>query len=58
MSQTTKIASRLMNGKSLTGAQAAKFGVTNLSARIHEMRKAGAEIRTVKTKSGVTAYTF
>lgn len=57
MTQNAKITSYLFKGRTLTEAQArAQLGVTNLSARVHELRKRGVQIRTVSTKTGKTAY--
>ncbi len=59
MTQYEKIISFLDTGKELTASQAAsRFGVTNLSARVHELRADGYKIATVKTKSGKSAYTM
>lgn len=57
MTQYEKIISFLDSGKELTASQAAsRFGITNLSARVHELREDGYKIATVKTKSGKSAY--
>jgi hypothetical protein len=57
MTQHEKIIKYLDSGKELTVAQArSRFGVTNLSARVHELRTNGHVIDTVTTKSGKSAY--
>jgi hypothetical protein len=63
--QNVKLLRRLSSGKNLTVAEAkSRYGIGNLSARIHELREAGFRIFTnkVKMKGGssrgriVTAY--
>lgn len=58
--QLEKLTKRLSTGKNLTVAEAkSKFGVKNLSARIHELKQQGLTIYTNKVKvrgRKVTAY--
>lgn len=63
--QTVKLLRRLSSGKNITVSEAkSRYGIGNLSARIHELREAGFPIFTnrVKMKGGsfrgkvVTAY--
>lgn len=43
----------------LTEAQASsKFGIMNLRARVSELRDQGVNVQTVKTKTGIRAYTI
>lgn len=57
MTQHAKIQKFIATGKQLTVAQArSRLGVQNLRARVTELRQAGVAIKTVKTKTGLTAY--
>lgn len=55
-SQNVKLLRRLSTGKNLTVSEArAKYGISRLSARIHELREEGFPIYTnkVRVKGGV-----
>ncbi len=57
MTQHEKLIGFFKSGKEITPAQAeGLFGVTNLSARVSELRAEGYSIYTNKTKNGKTAY--
>jgi hypothetical protein len=57
MTQHEKLIGFFKSGKEITQAQAqGLFGVTNLSARVSELRAEGYSIYTNKTKNGKTAY--
>ena len=57
MTQYEKLMGFFKSGKEITSAQAeGLFGVTNLSARVSELRAQGHAIYTNKTKNGKTAY--
>jgi hypothetical protein len=57
MTQHEKLMGFFKSGKEITQAQAeGLFGVTNLSARVSELRSEGHSIYTNKTKNGKTAY--
>jgi len=57
MTQHKKLMGFFKSGKEITQAQAeGLFGVTNLAARVSELRAEGHSIYTNKTKSGKTAY--
>jgi hypothetical protein len=57
MTQHEKLMGFFKSGKEITPAQAAGlFQVTNLAARVSELRAEGHSIYTNKTKNGKTAY--
>jgi hypothetical protein len=57
MTQHEKLMGFFKSGKEITQAQAeGLFGVTNLAARVSELRSEGHSIYTNKTKNGKTAY--
>jgi hypothetical protein len=57
MTQYDKLMGFFKSGKEITAKQAAGlFKVTNLSARVSELRAEGHAIYTNKTKNGKTAY--
>lgn len=57
MTQHQKLMGFFKSGKEITHAQAqGLFGVTNLSARVSELRAEGHAIYTNKTKNGKVAY--
>jgi hypothetical protein len=57
MTQHEKLIGFFNSGKEITHKQAAGlFGVTNLSARVSELRSRGYSIYTNKTKNGKTAF--
>lgn len=57
MTQHEKLIGFFNSGKEITHRQAAGlFGVTNLAARVAELRERGYSIYTNKTKNGKTAY--
>ena len=57
VSQNEKLIKFFQSGKDLTEATAlSRFGVSNLSARIAELRAKGYSIYTNKRKEGVTTY--
>jgi hypothetical protein len=59
MTQISKILKSLKSGKPLTVAQArTRYGVTNLRARVCELRGEGVSVQTITTKGGLTAYTM
>ena len=48
MNQTQQVKQHLMSGRSITSYQAFElYGITRLSAKIHELRKAGMDIDTI-----------
>lgn len=57
MTQHEKLIGFFNSGKEITQKQAAGlFGVTNLSARVSELRSQGYSIYTNKTKNGKTSF--
>lgn len=57
MTQYETIMKQLNAGKRLTSATArTRFGITNLPARVSELRAKGYSINIVKTKDGKSAY--
>ena len=57
MTQYEKLMGFFKSGKEITAKQAAGlFKVTNLAARVSELRSQGHSIYTNKTKNGKTAY--
>lgn len=55
----TKFLEQYLVKNVLTEAQAAsRFGIKNLRARVSELRESGLAVQTVRTKSGLRAYTI
>lgn len=55
----TKFLANYLSKNTLTEAQAvSRFGIKNLRARVSELRESGLSVRTVRTKTGIRAYTM
>lgn len=55
----TKFLEQYLAKNTLTEAQASsRFGIKNLRARVSELRESGLLVRTIRTKTGIRAYTI
>ena len=56
MSKTARL-QKALTGKTLSINQiATRFGISNVSAFVFDLRRKGVSVQTTMTKSGITAY--
>ncbi len=59
MTQYTRILRTLQSGRTLTSKQARTWGITNLRARVFELRQQGYDIRTsVENRRGQRVFKY